>query len=185
MNPDQTASYYMLKDRGTSIKETQSTKWPVVSSTLCLQQANMLLNNFKYFGTYCTDKHYFWHIYSLKWWFESLKFSNSEVVYKYDFQKKKFAVCYKIWICPTNDWQFYHWLRASCCMSHPLQKGNVWHLAGNKHMGSKQIFHWYLKINQMIELKYTFIAWPTVNQKITIPSLCRDISVSWWHIISK
>ena len=52
----------------------------------------MLLNNFKYVGTYCTDKHYFWHSYSLKWCFESLKYSNSEVVYKYDFQKKKYLL---------------------------------------------------------------------------------------------
>ena len=53
-----------IKDRSASIKENQSTKWPVVSTTLCLQQANMLLNNFKYYGTYFTDKHTFWHSYS-------------------------------------------------------------------------------------------------------------------------
>ena len=48
-----------LKDWSASIKENQSTKWPVVSTTLCLQHAYMLLNNFKYNGTYFTDKHNF------------------------------------------------------------------------------------------------------------------------------
>ena len=52
----------------------------------------MLLNNFKYVETYCTDNHYFWQSYSLKWCFESLKFSNSEVVSEYDFQKKKYLL---------------------------------------------------------------------------------------------
>ena len=43
-----------LKDLSVSIKENQSTKWLVVSSTFCSQPANMHLNNFKYYGTYFT-----------------------------------------------------------------------------------------------------------------------------------
>ena len=55
-----------LKTRVQVYKGNQSTKWPVVFTTLCLQQANMLLNNFKYHRTYSTDKHNVWHSYSLK-----------------------------------------------------------------------------------------------------------------------